>query len=91
MDVSGSDALEIVGLSDILDEDEELPYLDLGIRCADRTFRLAILAAEGQWTVNLRDERGRSCPGSGEFYDTQSDAILAALLIALDLSRRAIP
>jgi hypothetical protein len=85
------DTVEITGLSELLDDDEELPYLDIGIRCAGRVFRAAVLTAEGEWTVNVRDERGRSCPGSGDLYATQSEAIIAGALIALDLARQRIP
>lgn len=85
------DTVTIAGLAEILDDEEELPYLDLTVRCLGRTYRAAVLASDGEWTVNLRDERGRSCPGSGELYETQADAILAAQLMALDLARRHIP
>src|SRR5947209_19933162 len=85
------DAVTITGLAEILDDEEELPYLDLTVRCLGRSYRAAVLAGEGEWTVNLRDERDRSCPGSGELYETQADAIVAALLMALDLARRHVP
>lgn len=86
-----SDAVEVAGLEEVLDEDEELAYLELRLRCRDRTFRAAILRGEEEWTLNLRDERGRSLPGSGELYATQADTIVAALLLALEVSRQRLP
>jgi hypothetical protein len=85
------DTVCLAGLAEILEDEEELPVVELTVRCLGRTFKATVLAAEGEWTVNLRDERGKSCPGSGELYDTQADAILAAQLMALDLARRRIP
>ncbi len=83
--------MEVVGLRALLEAEEDPPYLDLTLRLQGRQFRAAILAADGEWTVNLRDERGKSCPGSGELYDAQADAILAAMLIALDLALQRVP
>lgn len=85
------DTLEISGLSAILDEDEDLPYLELTLRASRGSFRAAILQAEGSWTVNVRDENGRSCPGSGELYDTQGEAIYGAMLLALAIIRWRVP
>lgn len=87
MDTNLADTVEITGLSAVLDEDAELPYLDLDLKCGDQAFRVAILAADGEWTVNVRDGRGKSVPGSGELYAAQSDAIVAALLICLQAGR----
>ena len=85
------DAIEVAGLVPLLDDDEVLPYLDLHLRSAGRSFQAAVLIADEEWTVNVRDERGRSCPGSGDLYATQTDAILAAMMIVLDITRRRIP
>jgi hypothetical protein len=85
------DAIEVTGLAPLLDDDETLPYLDLQLRAAGRCFQVAVLVADEEWTVNVRDERGKSCPGSGDLYPTQADAFLAAMLIVLDITRRRIP
>jgi hypothetical protein len=85
------DAIEIGGLSQVLDEDEDLPYLELIMSSRGRSFKAAILAGADEWTVNVRDERGKSVPGSGELYDSQAAAVLAAALIALETARSRIP
>jgi hypothetical protein len=85
------ETVEISGLVPLIEDEEELPYLDLTLRCLGRTFRAAILVSEECWTVNVRDERGRSCPGSGDLYDTQAEAILAASLMVISLSRNRFP
>jgi hypothetical protein len=81
------DRLEIEGLAAILDEDTELPYLDLTLRYGARSYRVAVLLTEDGWTVNVRDSRGKSVPGSGEFYPDQGSAVLAASLIAIESAR----
>lgn len=88
-DVSSSseDLVQIRGLSAILEEGSEPSYLDLRLRSNEREYRAVILLAGEEWTLNVRDEAGRSCPGSGEMYVTQSGAVLAAMLTALELSR----
>lgn len=83
-----SDAIEIDGLAPLF-EDEEAPlYLDLRLRSGARRFQAAILRSGEEWTLNVRDERGRIIPGSGELYDTISDAVLAALGLSLEIGRR---
>jgi hypothetical protein len=81
------DAIRIEGLSVLLDDDIQPPYLELGLGCGGQTFQAAILAAEEDWAVIVRDENGRPCVGDGELYATQAGAILAALLTALETSR----
>jgi hypothetical protein len=81
-----NETVEIEGLTPILDDDEEPPYLELVLRCNEHAYRAAILPADGEWTLRIEDALGKTCPGSGEFYATQADAILAALLTALELS-----
>jgi hypothetical protein len=81
-----NDTVEIEGLTPLLDDDEEPPYLELVLRCNEQTYRTAILPADGEWTLRIEDGFGKTCPGSGEFYPTQADAILAAMLTALELS-----
>lgn len=81
------DRLEIEGLAAILDEDSELPYLELVLRYGVRTFKAAILSADEGWTVNVRDESGRVVPGSGDIYADQAAAIVAASLIVVDTAR----
>ena len=80
------DTVEIEGLTPLLDDDEEPPYLELTLRCNEQSYRTTILPADGEWTMRIEDGLGKSCPGSGEFYPTQADAILAAMLTALALS-----
>ncbi len=87
MVVPDDDRIELSGLGAMLDEETELPYVDLHLHCGGRNLTAAILISEDQWTVNVRDERGRSVPGSGELFPTQADALLAALFIALHVAR----
>jgi hypothetical protein len=81
------DSIEIGGLASIVDEGEEPPFLDLALRCNGQEYRAAILAAEGSWAVRVQDDWGRSCSEETDLYATQGDAILVAMLIALDHSR----
>ena len=81
------DAIEIQGLTPFLDDEEDPLVLDLTLACHGRIYRAAILPAEEEWAVNMREAGGRPCPANGELYATQADAILAAMLTALELSR----
>jgi hypothetical protein len=80
------DEIEIAGLGELLDADAA-PVLDLRLRCAGRSFRAFVMVAEEQWTVSVRDDLNRTCPGSGELYATQADAVMASLLMALEATR----
>ena len=82
------DSVEVEGLILLIEDDPEPAILELVLRSGGRTFHAVILAAEQEWTLNLRDGEGRRCPGSGEMYPAQSDAVLAALLIALHEGRQ---
>jgi len=88
MDDLLSDAIEISGLSPLFEEDELPVYLDVHLRSGGRAFRAAILRSGEEWTLNVRDERGRALPGSGELYAEVSDAVLAALGLSLEIGRR---
>jgi hypothetical protein len=46
-----------------------------------------ILAAEGEWAVNVRTKDGTLPSEEGELFPSQAAAILAALLIVLDHSQ----
>lgn len=81
------DAVEIAGLSVLLDEEEIPPFLQIELRCARTVYRGAILAVEGEWAFHLRDEDGVGVVTEGDLYPTQSSAILAAMLTALDAGR----
>lgn len=83
-----SDAIEIDGLSPLFEDDETPLYVDLRLRSGGRQFHAAILRSGEEWTLNVRDERGRMMPGSGDIYDTISDAVLAALGLSLEVGRR---
>jgi hypothetical protein len=81
------DNVEIRGLASILDEGEEPPFLDLTLRCDGQEYRAAVLAVEDSWAVRVSDDWGHSCSEEADLYATQADAILIAMLIALDHSR----
>ncbi|HZS94398.1 MAG TPA: hypothetical protein VFA78_06355 [Chloroflexota bacterium] len=83
-----SDAIEITGLSPLFEDDEAPLYVDLRLRSGGRSLQAAILRSGEGWTLNVRDERGRMIPGSGELYETISDAVLAALGLSLEVGRR---
>lgn len=78
-----SDEIEVTGLAALLQDEENLPYLELSLRLQGELFRAVVLAAGDEWTVNVRDGRGKSCPGSGDGYDTQAAAIVGAMLIVV--------
>jgi len=84
------DAVEIAGLSPLLDEGPDTPVLDLTLRCNGATYRASILPVETEWAVRVRDEWDRSCTEDVDIYATQTDALLIALLIVLDHSRAVI-
>jgi hypothetical protein len=83
-----SDLVQISGLATILDEGEGAPpYLELTLRCNGHEYNAAILAAESDWVVRVRDGSARSLTEDVDLYASQGDALLVALLIALDDSR----
>ena len=80
-----TDAVTVTGLSVLLDEDSAPPYLELRIECHGRAFDAAILMAEEEWALNLRDVTGKPVLSEPELYPTQSAAILAALIAVLSV------
>jgi hypothetical protein len=40
------DTVTVTGLAEILEDEEELPYLDLSVRCLGRSYRAAVLASD---------------------------------------------
>jgi len=85
--VMEEDMVEVLGLSVILDDDVQPPYLDLTLRSGGKTFRAGIMAAETEWALSVREDGGAHLPSDGELYATQEGAILAAMLIALQVGR----
>lgn len=82
-----TDAIEVEGLAVLLDDEIEPAVLDLALNCGGNTYRATILLAGDEWMMNVRDGAGRSHTSGDEAFPTQSGAILAALLSALELSR----
>ncbi|HLJ69085.1 MAG TPA: hypothetical protein VKX16_17160 [Chloroflexota bacterium] len=82
------DSITVDGLAALLDDQSEPPYLELTLRCNGQEYRVAILAAGGEWAVRVADSWGKSCTDPEDLYATQADALLVALLIAIDDSRK---
>lgn len=82
-----NDTVEVEGLSVILDDEVDPPYLELRLRCNGQEHTATILAAEDEWALNLRGGEIQSEPDDVQLYPAQSDAIVAAMLIALETSR----
>lgn len=78
------DALEIRGLSVVLEAEQEPPYLELVVRCGGSTYGAAVLAAGKEWTLRMKDEDGKALPCPDEPFATQHAAVYAALLTVLD-------
>lgn len=78
------DTLEVRGLSVVLEAEQEPPYLELLVRCGAESYRAAILAAGGEWTLRLTTEDGEPVPSPDEPFATQHVAVYAALLSVLD-------
>jgi hypothetical protein len=86
---TNDDIVCIAGLAPILDEGKDPPpFLELTLRCNGREYRAAIIAAEDEWAVRVRDASARSLTEDVDLYATQGDALLVAMLIALDDSHR---
>ena len=81
-----TDPVTVTGLSVLLDEESPPAYIELGIECRGRSFRAAILAAEEEWALNLRDMTDKTLLSEPELYPTQGAAVLAALVAVLSLT-----
>ncbi|GAC1588312.1 MAG: hypothetical protein NVS3B5_21450 [Sphingomicrobium sp.] len=76
-----ADAVEVAGLHALIDSDEQPPVVDLQLRAHGQVYHAAILAVHAEWAVKIRSDSGEPIPSDGEFFPTQSAAVLAALLI----------
>ena len=85
---SSDSPIEVSGLSVILEDEEQLPYLELTLRCNGRGFRASILVAEDEWALRMREEGGPQVPTKDAMYPTQADAIVAAMLTTLEVGTR---
>jgi hypothetical protein len=81
------DAVEVTGLSVILDEGDLPPFLNLRMRCGDKTYRVGVLAVEEDWAINIHDEDGGTVFDEGGLFPTQSSAVLGAMLAVIDAAR----
>jgi hypothetical protein len=84
MDSLPADAVEVRGLSLLLDEEDISPVLSLQLGAGEERFQAMILAVDEEWAVNVRDEHGQRLTDEPEIYPTRSSAILAAMLMAID-------
>lgn len=84
MDALPADAVEVRGLSLLLDEEDISPVLALQLSAGDQRFQAMILAVDEEWAVNVRDDLGHRLADEPELYPTRASAILAAMLMAID-------
>jgi hypothetical protein len=84
MDSLPPDAVEIRGLSLLLDEEDISPVLSLQLSAGEARFGAMILAVNDEWAVNVRDEWGKRLSDEPELYPTRSSAIVAAMLMVIE-------
>ena len=82
------DAVEVLGLSSVLEEEGELPIMELKVRANGHGYRASILTADGEWALSMREEGGTHLRREEAMYATQGEAIVAAMLAALDAATR---
>ncbi|PZS09457.1 MAG: hypothetical protein DLM70_01645 [Chloroflexi bacterium] len=84
------DTVEVDGLSTMLDEDADLPVVDLRLRSNGRSFRAIILPAGEEWALSLRERGAIHVPSEDIVYPTQAHALVGALMAAVEAGTREI-